>query len=163
MFPRDITEVRRLCAMRRHVHRYGFRLVVARVPAFVGTFRASLFDPAGEYCGGMNAPDLPTLVDGLGELLQPDGPLLYWPGGITSEMSETFRALRDRFRFLNAGFVVGWARAGCAPALFADITQGGALVRRVTAANVWALAEALETWCDAVRRLQDENPDLFPS
>ena len=148
MFPRDITEVRRLVAMRRHVHRYGFRLVVGRVPAFIGPFNAALYDPAGEYCGAFTAPDLPTLVDGLAELLQPDGPLMYWPGGITAEMVDTFRALRERFRAAGASFVVGWSRVGCAPALFADVSGRGPSVR-LSAPNVWALAEALERWCDA--------------
>lgn len=143
MFPRDVLQVRRLVAMRRHVHRYGFRLVVSRVPAYVGPFRACLYDPSGEYCGGMTAPDLCTLVDGLGELLQPDGPLLYWPGGVTPEMADAFLSLRARFRVLRGSFVVGWSVVGCALPVFADVSLNGRSYR-VPAASIWALAELLE-------------------
>ena len=108
-------DVRRLVAMRRYLTRQGFALVVGRSQPFIGSYRASVFDPSGEYCGGFNAPDLRSLVDGLSELLQPDSPLLWHPA--PSALAVRWAHLRIAYRSAAGSFVLGWSADGARPSL----------------------------------------------
>lgn len=127
--------------MRRYLKRQGFALVVGRTQPFIGAYRASVFDRSGEYCGGINAPDLRTLVDGLAELLQPDSPLLY-AASDGGAMARRWGLLRIAYRQRGGTFALQWSPDGTRVPL-AVVGSLGSVAFTYGAASVDALADLL--------------------
>lgn len=122
-----LSDARRLVAMRRYLKRQGFALVVGRSQPFIGDYRASVFDPRGEYCGGFTAPHLAALVDGLSELLQPDSPLLWFPH--PGPLAVRFAHLRTAYRARGGSFAVGWSVDMSRPSMFVEVSLSGEVGR----------------------------------